>query len=219
MPMTCWWWIRHAPVTTDGGRIYGQTDAIADVTDKTAFRALAAHLPHDAVWVTSHLSRTRDTATAISATGFTVPELLTEPDFAEQNFGEWQGQPRAQIYQQYADWPKFWLAPADATPPKGESFRAVVSRVGQGIERMNSSNGGRDIVAVAHGGTIRAALAIALGVDPAAALAFTIDNLSLTRLDHISRTHATDDRDAWRIVAVNLPPEGKRDSLATSIIA
>ena len=59
---------------------------------------------------------------------------------------------------------------------------------------------GRDIIAVAHGGTIRAALALAL--DPEAALAFTIENCSFTRINRIdgpSMGHG------WRVVRVNEP--------------
>ena len=41
-------------------------------------------------------------------------------------------------------------------------------------------------MAVAHGGPIRAALALALGIEPERALAFAIANCSLTRLDHIA---------------------------------
>ena len=57
-------------------------------------------------------------------------------------------------------------------------------------------------MAVAHGGTIRAALAVALALDPESALAFNTDNLALTRIDHL----ALEEGEAWRVVGVNLPP-------------
>ncbi len=43
--ITRWWWVRHAPVTEDGGRVYGQSDPPANVSDVETFRALAAMLP------------------------------------------------------------------------------------------------------------------------------------------------------------------------------
>jgi broad specificity phosphatase PhoE len=58
-------------------------------------------------------------------------------------------------------------------------------------------------VVVAHGGSIRAALAHALAVDAERALGFAIDNCSLTRLDHFPSD------DAWRIGAVNFLPQAK----------
>jgi alpha-ribazole phosphatase len=48
---------------------------------------------------------------------------------------------------------------------------------------------------VVHSGTIRAALGIALGIEPEAALRFVIDPLSLTRIDRLDG--------AWRVVCVN----------------
>ena len=60
--ITRWWWVRHAPVTVLGGRIYGQDDPPADCDDATLFATLAQLLPAEAVWVTSQLQRTHQTA-------------------------------------------------------------------------------------------------------------------------------------------------------------
>lgn len=57
---TRWWWIRHAPVVTDGGRIYGNLDVDCDCGNEALFRALAAGLPREAVWVVTPLKRTRE---------------------------------------------------------------------------------------------------------------------------------------------------------------
>ncbi len=79
---------------------------------------------------------------------------------------------------------------------------ALIARAEAAIRRLNASHGGRDIVAVAHGGTIRAALSVALKLDPEMALGFSSDNLALTRIDHIAGSEG----EAWRVVGVNLPP-------------
>lgn len=50
---TRWWWIRHAPVVEQVGRLYGQTDLACDTSDTAALKALAAILPKGALWVTS----------------------------------------------------------------------------------------------------------------------------------------------------------------------
>ena len=200
--VTRWWWIRHAPVTTDGGRIYGQTDIECDVSDRASFAALAARLPREAVWVSSNLKRAYLTAAAIRDAGLVAPEPIIEPGLAEQHFGEWQGQIRAEIYARNPDWRGFWLAPAHSAPPGGESFVQVMVRTRAVVERLTKAHAGRDIVAVAHGGTIRAALAHALKHEPEMALAYSIDNLAITRLDHIAQGQG----EAWRVGAVNLPP-------------
>ena len=65
-PPTRWWWIRHAPVP-DGGRIYGQGDLDCDCSDTLIFDVLARELPGDAVWVTSNLVRTKQTAAPVAS--------------------------------------------------------------------------------------------------------------------------------------------------------
>ena len=39
---TRWWWVRHAPVRSDGGNIYGQKDIACDTSDSEVFEAVAA---------------------------------------------------------------------------------------------------------------------------------------------------------------------------------
>jgi broad specificity phosphatase PhoE len=201
--ITRWWWIRHAPVTADGGRIYGQTDIACDVSDGACFGALARRLPRQAVWVTSHLQRTKQTAAAIAAAGLAITSPEEERDFAEQHFGEWQGRDRAEVFALHGADHGLWLAPAEFCPPGGESFCQLAERVTRGIQRWNRRHPGRDIVAVAHGGTIRAALGHALGLPPARALVFETANCALTRLDYIEDRGKSP---AWRVVAVNLLP-------------
>ena len=70
------------------------------------------------------------------------------------------------------------------------------------IERVNAEHAGKDVVAVAHGGTIKAAIGHALGNQPEKGLAFTIDNCSVTRLDHL----AGNDHSGWRVPMVNQQP-------------
>jgi alpha-ribazole phosphatase len=201
--VTRWWWVRHAPVTVDQGCIYGHIDLPCDVSDADCFAVLARRLPRDAVWVTSHLQRTKQTAAAIAAAGLAFDAAAEERDFAEQHFGEWQGRNRAEVFALHGADHGLWLAPADFRPPGGESFTEMMARVTGAIERWTRRHPGRDIVAVAHGGTIRAALGHALGLAPSRALAFESGNCALTRLDYIEDDGKAP---AWRIVAVNLLP-------------
>lgn len=197
---TRWWWVRHAPVTTDNGRIYGQRDLPADCSDTAVFESLARTLPQDAVWVASNLSRTHQTAAAVHAATGHAPDISHHPELAEQHFGDWQGQDRQEVFSRYAPGHRFWLAPAEYRPPGGESFADLMTRVTAHIETLTDLHRGQDIVAVAHGGTIRAALGHALALDPHAAIAFKIDNCSVTRLDHLRLEDATV---AWRVSFVN----------------
>ena len=208
--VTRWWWVRHAPVTVNNACCYGQTDFPCDCTDTPAFATLAARLPKDAVWIASPLRRTHMTAAALVAAGADGPDpipgptLHIEPELIEQNFGEWQGVKYSELQARRGDeWLRFWLAPANETPPGGESFAALTRRVHAAIETIGERHQGRDIIVMSHGGTIRAALSMALGLTPDNALAFAVDNLSLTRLEHFPEPGGAH---FWRVAAVNQPP-------------
>ncbi len=203
--MTRWWWIRHAPVLESKGRIYGQIDLEADCSQHILFKALAKELPPDALWVASHLRRTHQTATALAkAANWDLPPLLIEEGLAEQNFGDWQGLTYDAVEKQdpffYA---RFWREPAIFRPPRGENFLDLFARVKETIERFNRDHAGRDIVAIAHGGSIRAALALSLDIEPARCLVFDIKPCSLTRIDHIG---GIEKESPWQIGAVNHVP-------------
>lgn len=195
--VTRWWWVRHAPVINPEGRIYGQRDLDCDTSDSGLFAAVARSLPKRATWCVSALRRTHQTAAALRASG----DTLIEPDFNEQHLGDWQGKTYAEINGANDRRHPTWIAPAHFAPPGGESFVAVQQRVAAAIARLMPRLRGRDVVVVAHGGTIRAALATALDLDPERALAFMIDHVSLTRIDHIEGA-------AWRLGFVNRLPPG-----------
>lgn len=202
-----WWWIRHAPVVNHGGQLYGCRDVPCDVSDARAFAQLAAALPEGAVWVTSHLTRARDTARTIIDSGRAAPAPLIERDLAEQDFGRWAGKTWDEIAAEDCEThDRFWTDPVGHPPPGGESFAAVIERVRATVDRLSAAHAGRDIVAVAHGGVIRAAVAIALALDAARAMAVRVDNLSLTRLDRVAGGTLRGLGGAWRVVGVNVPP-------------
>jgi alpha-ribazole phosphatase len=199
---TRWWWVRHAPVRSDGGNIYGQKDIGCDTGDREVFEAVAKILPRDAVWYASNLTRTHQTAEAIWATGFPRPETMTKvAALAEQHLGQWQGMNRAAFL---ASRPvgSSWFADIAEPAPGGESFLDLYNRVSAAIYRITAEHAGRDIVAVAHGGTIKAAIGLALGGQPDKGLAFDIDNCSVTRLDR----YMSQDVSTWRLPMVNQQP-------------
>jgi len=199
---TRWWWVRHAPVREDGGCIYGQKDLGCDTSDRSVFEAVGRILPRDAVWYASNLKRTHQTAEAIWSAGFPRPEQLhREPALAEQHLGEWQGMNRAAFI---ASRPigSHWFAAIDEPAPGGESFMDLYNRVLGAIDRITFDHAGRDVIAVAHGGTIKAAIGLALGHQPDKGLAFDIDNCSVTRLDHVAGAGHS----SWRLPMVNQQP-------------
>src|ERR1041385_804245 len=100
-----------------------------DCTETAVFTGLARQLPKDAVWVTSNLRRTHETARAIVRAGLPGPNPIPGPDveavadLAEQSFGEWQGLTYEELRQSRGGaFHRFWHAPAHERAPGGESF-------------------------------------------------------------------------------------------------
>ncbi len=209
MAVSTWWWVRHAPVRENNGRIYGNSDPNCDTSDAASFGGLAKMLPENARLILSPLKRTHQTAAAIAAAGLNMPEGVQEPDLIEQGFGDWQGLTYDELSVEGSGPPGFWLAPGYSRPPGGDSFADLIPRVASGIDahvqaRLNEGAPEREhVISVSHGGVIRAALAIALGLDAERALGFQIDNLSVTRIDRIESTRGI----SWRVVAVNRLPK------------
>jgi alpha-ribazole phosphatase len=196
LSVTRWWWLRHAPVPDPENRICGRLDPPCDLSDHDRLAALAALLPQQAVVVDSGLLRCSQTLGAIESAGLVLAPALIEPSLQEQDFGHWQGRRWAELdAREDAPVAAFWQDPAGVAPPGGESFAAMVERVRGTVARLTRLHEGRDIIAIAHAGTIRAALAIALGLPPRAALSFVVDPLSLTRLDAVG--------EGWRVAGVN----------------
>ena len=196
--------IRHALVEPSArAMLYGSMDVplcdVALLEEAALYRWLAARLPRPARWVTSQLARTKATAAAIFAAGYPAQPLATEPDLAEQSLGEWQGFPHEALVEKLRHPPHpFWPHAAEEQPPGGESFAQVRARVGPVLESLVRRHEGEDVVVVAHGGSIRAALAHAMDLSGHQALTFSIRNLGLTRLEK----HGAD----WRVAAVNEEP-------------
>lgn len=204
MTETRFWLIRHALVDENSrGILYGVMDvALCETTlleQEPMYRSLAQRLPRPATWLVTPLSRTRRTAEAIFAAGYPNAELTVDTDLIEQSLGDWQGLRHAELLPRLA-LPKhaFWPLAGQEKPPGGESMAEVIRRTGRALERLAESHGGRDVVVVTHGGTVRAAVAHALRIGPDNVLHLSVQNLSLTRLERY--------REGWHVTCLNELP-------------
>jgi alpha-ribazole phosphatase len=179
------WLIRHAPVAGAPGVIH-DWDAPADVGDVAALDRLREKLPKGAAQFASPSRRTLQTAAALGL------NAVSDASFLEQNFGDWTGRRHDDLARECGEgYGDFWKAPAENKPPNGESFADQVMRMRGALAALPSG----EVIVVAHSGTVRAALAIALGIAPESALRFKIDPLSLTRIDRVEG--------GWSVVCVN----------------
>ncbi len=165
--------IRHAPSDTEG-RLYGRVDVSARIDGEPGVPALRALLSGFERRVSSPARRCRETAAAI------WPDGPADEDARlwEQDFGAWDGKPFSEIPDLGPLQPEQLAA---HRPPGGESFNDVVRRAVPALREIAEANREAPVAVIAHAGTIRAALALALGAN-GPALAFEIAPLSVTRL-------------------------------------
>jgi broad specificity phosphatase PhoE len=156
----------------------GWSDLPADLSDAPRLARLAAYLPGDALVISSDLVRARATADAIAGPR---ARLADDPALREMHFGDWE----LQRFDRIADQDRlraFWDAPGDVRPPGGESWHEISARVGRAVARLRAAHPERDIIAVAHMGTILTQVQAALGITAFDAFGHRIDNLSVTQL-------------------------------------
>lgn len=195
---TRFWWLRHAPTAAQAEGRIPDTEAEADVSAAARLAALRRRLPTRALWIASPTRRAVQTVKAL-----THVRPLPIPALTEQDFGTWTGQRHADLWDSGdADYRAYWDDPVNNAPPGGESYAAQFARTAAAIRDLAAEHAGLDLILVAHAGTIRAALTLALteaNQPPplTASLGFTIDPLSLTRIDAIGP--------GWRIETVNCP--------------
>jgi alpha-ribazole phosphatase len=198
------WLVRHALVAeNERAMLYGIMDVSlcpdALLADVPMYQALARRLPRPATWCCTPLSRTRRTAEAIFAAGYPSQNLHVLPGLIEQNLGRYQGLPHAELPPLLtAPAHPFWPLAGAERPPGGESVAEMLVRVAAALDDIVAGHDGEDVVIVSHGGAIRAAVAHALRLDADQALHLSVQNLSLTRLEHLT--------EGWRVVCVNEMP-------------
>jgi broad specificity phosphatase PhoE len=203
---TRFWLIRHALVDPEARKsLYGTQDvAICEATmlaQTEAYAALGRRLPRPATWLVTPLTRTLRTAQAIFGAGYPEAPLTVEPGLIEQSFGTLQGTPGVRLAEKLTlPAHDFWPTAAAERPEGGESFDDVILRVGSVIEGLARTHAGQDIVAVCHGGVIRAAVAHVLQLGGEQALRLTVGNISLTRIERRGA--------AWRVVSANETVDG-----------
>lgn len=178
--------IRHAPVAAPG--LAGRRDVPAAPPDPALAARLRAMIgPVDAVHV-SPAQRARITAEALFP-----GRGVVDPRLWEQDFGAWEGTVPPDLG------PMSAADLARHRPPGGESFADLCARMAPALRE--AATGGR-VAIVAHAGTVRGALALALD-SAAAALAFEVAPLSVTLI----RALPVGDGLAWSVGWTNRIPE------------
>ena len=146
------------------GRFQGHADTSLNATGRTGARRLAAELASEpvAALYSSPLARALETARIVG--GMLDLDVRVESSLSEIDVGSWQGLTRTEIEAGHPAGYRRWLDGA-AGWEHGESYEALAARVVPALVGIGRVHDGRVVVAVTHGGPIRAALRAARGPD------------------------------------------------------
>ncbi len=119
-------------------------------------RAAAKHIASIGgvdVIVASPLTRARQTAQAVAdELGL---EVSIDDDLRECDFGDWDGLTFTEAQAQGGAALSNWLGNPEIAPPGGESMVQLAARVAAAQQRILSANAGKDVLVVAHVGSIK----------------------------------------------------------------
>ena len=180
--------LRHG--RCDDGEIYrGRTDSV--LTERGVQQMFATLNEFGTpVWqqvLSSPLQRCASVATRL-AESHGLP-LCLEEDLQELDFGSWDGQPLAQVWQQQEQQVlAFWQDPEINPPPGGESLAAMRARLQRLIETLleqtrRSPESELQLLCVTHGGVIRTLVMMLLQLPMVAAQQLSLDYGSLSRIE------------------------------------
>jgi probable phosphoglycerate mutase len=150
------------------GRFQGHADPPLNDTGRMQAAELAAELADAelAAVYSSPLRRAIETARVVAAARELEPLALDA--LREIDVGSWQGLTRAEIETRFPDQFARWLDYEQGWAD-GETYEEMSQRVVAALLELAVEHGGKQILAVTHGGPIRAAFAFANGTSHAEA--------------------------------------------------
>ena len=174
--------VRHGE--TDWNRDHrwqGHADPPLNDRGREQARELAAELERPDVIYASDLSRARETAEILAASNGAPVRI--DARLRERYFGAWEGRTSAELEAERGDAFARWRAGEGHGADDAEPYVEFAGRVRSFVEDVVERHPDEEVLVVAHGGSIRAILALADGIDFASAHASipSVANCSLAR--------------------------------------
>jgi broad specificity phosphatase PhoE len=143
----------------------------------------------------SDIARAWETAEIIGAAIGQTPTPM--PELREIDVGQWEGLTPEELYRRFPDhMAEYRRDPARTVRLGGESYAQLQARALVALQRIQESHAqGEVVVAVSHGGTIRALLCHVIGLD--------LGNFGRMWLDNGSLTELRLGRNGWRLMRLN----------------
>lgn len=184
--MTKLYLIRHGETDFNiEKRFQGQSDVPLNAAGHAQAAVVAealATMHFDRIY-SSDLVRAMETARAIA--GYHSLPVTPDPRWRECSTGEWTGMTVDEVNQRWPGVLEDWWRNGfvESTPAGGESLADLTARAREAMLAMGEAHPGEQIAIATHGGTIRAAIAVALDVPPTIFTRVGVDNCSVTTIE------------------------------------
>jgi alpha-ribazole phosphatase/probable phosphoglycerate mutase len=181
--------VRHGePEASARGRCYGALDvglsAVGQAQSERLGRALRS--VDVAAIVSSPRRRAFETA-AVVARPHSL-DVRVESRLAELDFGELEGRTYDEIAAELPDLYAEWMTrPTEVRFPEGESYAELETRVLASVAQLREELGGLTVVAVTHGGVVRAVLRDALGLPRERVFRISVEPASVSIVEWLDR--------------------------------
>ncbi|HNX68955.1 MAG TPA: histidine phosphatase family protein [Candidatus Omnitrophota bacterium] len=176
--------VRHGETAwTLEGRYQGRTDTLLTSKGKTQASKLARFFKNEKIdcFYSSRRSRAYETARAIAK--FHGKEVRQKGYLDEMSFGAWEGKTFRDLIRERDPIYRAWCRGRLLTPRGGESISHFTKRIRAALEEFRKKHPGKTVLAVTHGGVIRMALTLALGLSLKKFWAFAVSTASFTVLE------------------------------------
>lgn len=177
--------VRHAEAAgTREGRFVGQGDPPLTSRGRHQAERIAQRMARLSIGQVISSPQRRALATARRIARVHRLSVDIRPELAELDFGEWEGRSWRTFAPRERRLHQAWLAdPWGTVPPRGESLRSLWSRVGRFWRDFRSAQPKGATVVVAHGGSLRTLLCVALKLPPHAIARFVISPGAISCLE------------------------------------
>lgn len=177
--------VRHAEAEDSArGRCYGSLDVGLSARGRLQCVELARAFASEPVAAVVSSPRVRAVETAAAIAAPHGLEVCVEPGLRELDFGELEGRTydeiAASLPELYAAW---MMTPTEVRFPGGESYADLHGRSLAAVSTLRTAHDGQTVVAVAHGGVVRAVLSEVLGMPAERIFRLAVDPASITTVE------------------------------------
>lgn len=177
--------VRHAEAEESArGRCYGSLDVGLSAKGRSQCVELARAFASEPIAAVVSSPRIRAVETAAAIAEPHGLEVCVVPDLRELDFGELEGRTYDEIAASLPEVYAAWMTkPTEVRFPGGESYADLHVRSLAAVSRLRTADEGQTVVAVTHGGVVRAVLSHVLGMPAERIFRLAVDPASTTTIE------------------------------------